>query len=250
METVIEVLGLTKKYNNGRGVDNISFDIKKGDIFGLLGPNGCGKTTTMKMLSALCRADSGSVKIFGFDPEDEHEKAMSSVGCLIEAPALYDYMTAYKNLKIMAAFYKGVNDDAIHNVLELCGIIAYKNEKVGNFSLGMRQRLGIALALLSSPQLVILDEPANGLDIEGMVDVRTIISDLAAKGVTFLISSHLAREIELVCNKVAIMHEGKFIDVVSMETALQQHPSLEDYYLTQVTKQRRVDISGGLSNYI
>lgn len=239
MESVLEVKGLTKLYKNGRGAREITFNINKGDVLGLLGPNGSGKTTTMKVISGLCHPNSGDVDIFGYSVYSEYEKAMEKVGCLIEMPALYEYMTAEENLRMAARLYKDISQEKTDYILQLVRLSQYKKDKVARFSLGMKQRLGLALALLSEPELVILDEPANGLDIEGMVEIRDIIRQMAEKkGITFLISSHLAGEIEKTCNKVAVIYEAEMLSFNTMEDALKLHPSLEDFFLSKVKDKR------------
>jgi ABC-2 type transport system ATP-binding protein len=239
LEKVLEVSGLTKLYRNGRGVSRVSLTLERGDVVGLLGPNGSGKTTTMKVIVGLIRASSGSVRIFGHDVETEYEKAMEKVGCLIENPAIYEYLTAYDNLKIMSRYHPGISGEKIEEILRIVRLERYKKDKAGRFSLGMKQRLGLAMALLSGPELLILDEPASGLDIEGIIEVREIIKSLARdKGVTFLISSHIASEIEKTCNKVAVLHEGEMLSFDTMEEALKLNPTLEDYFLEKVREKR------------
>ncbi|MBV7274016.1 ABC transporter ATP-binding protein [Clostridium thailandense] len=226
---------LTKIYKNGRGIKEVSFQVNVGDIYGLLGPNGSGKTTTMKIITGLSRADEGDVQIFGRSVENDGEKSLEHVGCLIEAPAVYEYMSAKKNLENAAAYYKNVKAARIEDILRQTGLLQYQNDKVKEFSLGMKQRLGLALALLSEPKLVILDEPANGLDIEGMVAIREIIMKQAkSKGTTFLISSHLAHELEVMCNKIAIMKEGRLLKTATMKEVLEKSGSLEKYFLEAV----------------
>ena len=239
MEKILIVDHLTKLYKNGRGVKNISFDIERGDVVGLLGPNGSGKTTIMKTIMGLCHANSGDVKVFGVNVEDDVEKALEKVGGLIERPAIFEYLSARENLKMMARYYKHVDDARIDKVMEIVRISRYQKEKAARFSLGMKQRLGIAMAILSEPELVILDEPTNGLDIEGTVEIREIIKKYAAeKGTSFLIASHLALEIEKTCNKVAVVHEGEMLSFETMEEALRLNPSLEDYFLSKVKDKR------------
>lgn len=239
METVLEVEKLTKLYKNDRGVRNISFKVEKGDVLGLLGPNGSGKTTIMKTIVGLCRQNEGKVTLFGLDSEEHFEECMKKVGSLIESPAIYNNISAYKNLKLMSKFYNNVTDERIMHVLKMVRLEKYKNDKAGRFSLGMKQRLGLALALLSEPQLVILDEPTNGLDIEGMIEIREIITRLAKeKGITFVVSSHLANEIEKTCNKVCVIHEGELIAFSTMDEALELNPTLEDYFLGIVRENR------------
>lgn len=214
----LKINNLTKVYKNGRGIKEISFQVNEGDIYGLLGPNGSGKTTTMKIITGLITTYQGEVEIFRRNAEKENDKSLENVGCLIEAPAVYDYLSAKKNLEIAAEYYKDIKEPRIEHILEQTGLIQYKNDKVKEFSLGMKQRLGLALALLSNPKLVILDEPANGLDIEGMVAIREIILKQAkSNGTTFLISSHLAHELEVICNKVAIMKDGKLLKTATIE---------------------------------
>jgi len=236
---VLELENLTKLYRNGRGAQDISFALAPGEILGLLGPNGSGKTTTMKAIAGLVKFTRGSVRICGVDVTERHEQAMKNTGCLIEAPALYEHMTAHKNLKLAARFYPGVDNARIDEALRLVEMEKYKKNKVSTFSLGMRQRTGLALALLSNPKLLILDEPANGLDIEGMVYVRNVVTNAAENGAAVLISSHLAHEIELCATKVAIIYDGKLLCVESMETVLAVSPSLEDYFLAQVAKAKQ-----------
>lgn len=239
MEPILEINDLTKLYSNGRGVEHVTFQINKGDVVGLLGPNGSGKTTTMKAVVGMCPPDNGSIKIFGHSIEDSFEAAMQKVGCLIEMPAFYEHMTAYQNLKLMARLYPEVTDERIEHILKVVNLERYKKDKAGRFSLGMKQRLGIALALLSEPELIILDEPANGLDIEGIIHVREIINKLAKeRGVSFLISSHIASELEKVCNKIAVIHEGSMLSFESIEKALQFNPTLEDYFLSKVKEKK------------
>lgn len=235
---ILDIQNLTKLYKNGRGASNISFSLEKGDVFGLLGPNGSGKTTIMKAIAGLVAPQSGQVTICGFSAYKQREKALGNMGCLIEAPALFENMTALDNLKMAARFYPGVKLPRITEILDLCGMLRYKKDRVGSFSLGMRQRVGLALALISNPELLVLDEPANGLDIEGMVYIRDIIKKHAENGNAVLVSSHLAHEIELCANKVGIMHEGELISSASMDEALSASPSLEHYYLSEVARFR------------
>ncbi len=234
MIPALKVEDLTKTYKNGRGIMNISFEVEKGDVFGLLGPNGSGKTTTMKIITGLSYADKGSVQILGSNILEVDSNVSNEIGCLIEAPAVYEYLTARENLKIAANYYEGIKKPRIDDILTQTGLIKYADERVKNFSLGMKQRLGIALALISKPKVVILDEPTNGLDIEATVEVREIIIKQAKMGTTFLVSSHIAHEIELMCNKFSIIREGKLLKTTSMEKALGECGTLEKYFLKYV----------------
>lgn len=238
---VIETNHLTKLYKNNRGIKSISLTVEKGDILGLLGPNGSGKTTAMKAILNLV-ASEGEIKVFGLDLHEHFEEIMQKTGALIEAPAIYKDLTAYQNVKMHAAMYPDITKERIEHILDVVHLLRYKNDKAGRFSLGMKQRLGLAIAFVSDPELVILDEPVNGLDIEGVVEIREIIKKLnAEKNTTFLISSHMASEIEKTCNKVAVMYEGDLIAQSTVEDALKLHPSMEDYFLT-VVKDKRGEI--------
>ena len=235
---VIEINNLTKLYNNNRGVKNISLTVQQGDILGLLGPNGSGKTTVMKAILNLVHSE-GDNKVFGMDLHDNFEEIMRRTGALIESPAIYKDMTAYQNVKMHAAMYPHIDKDRIEHILDVVHLLPYKNDKAGRFSLGMKQRLGLAIAFVSDPELIILDEPVNGLDIEGVVEIREIIKRLnEERGVTFLISSHMASEIEKTCNKVAVMYEGELIAKSATEDAMRLHPSMEDYFLSVVKEKR------------
>ncbi|MCR4436058.1 MAG: ABC transporter ATP-binding protein [Clostridiales bacterium] len=241
MEKVLEIDGLTKIYKNGRGIRDIRLEIYRGDIFGFLGPNGAGKTTAMKIMTGLMKADSGDVKIFGHSIRGEFEKAMQKVGCIIESAESYPYMTAYENLKQCSRYYRDIDKQRMDEVLELTGILKYKNEKVKNFSLGMKQRLGIAAAILSRPELVILDEPLNGLDVEGMIEVRKLIKSLAEnEKTTFFISSHLIHDVELTCNRIGIIFDGRILNVEYTENILSNYASLENYFVSEVDGNGRV----------
>jgi len=241
METILEIKGLTKLYKNGRGISDINLEIQRGDIFGFLGPNGAGKTTAMKIMTGLMSADSGDVKIFGYSIFEDFEKAMKKVGCIVETAESYPYLTAYENLKQFSRYYDNVDNKRIDEVLELTGILRYKNEKARNFSLGMKQRLGISAAILSRPELVILDEPLNGLDVEGMLSMRNLIKRLSdEQKTTFFISSHLIHDVELTCNKVGIVFGGKLLSCDCMENILKNHASLENYFISEVDKNGRV----------
>ncbi|MGN0150659.1 MAG: ABC transporter ATP-binding protein [Clostridia bacterium] len=238
---VIEINNLTKLYKNNRGIKNISLTVQQGDILGLLGPNGSGKTTAMKAILNLVHS-TGDIKVFEMPLHENFEKIMRRTGALIEAPAIYKDMTAFENIKMHASIYPDISKARIEHILNLVHLLQYKDDKAGRFSLGMKQRLGLAIAFVTEPELIILDEPVNGLDIEGVVEIREIIKKLnEEKGVTFLISSHMSSEIEKTCNKVAVMYEGELIAQSSTENALRLHPSMEDYFLS-VVKDKRGEI--------
>lgn len=212
LKAILEAKDLEKTFKNGfKSVDGISFTVNEGDIFGFLGPNGAGKTTTIRMLLGIMKPTNGSVIINGYSVGKEFYKAVSKVGALIEGPDFYDYLSARKNLEIFAT-YSGVKDlKQIDNILDIVGIDSSRaNDIVRNYSLGMKQRLGIAQTLLNNPDIIILDEPTNGLDPYGIRDMRTLIKRLSEeKGITIIISSHILYEIQQICNRVLIINNGK-----------------------------------------
>lgn len=235
MDKAIVIENLSKMYKNNWGIQNINLEIDRGKIFGFLGPNGSGKTTTMKVMVGLMKADKGDVRINGYSISKEYEQAMKNVGCIIENVTPFPYLTAYENMKLYGRFYEDVGDVQIDKSLEITGLIKYKKEKIKNYSLGMKQRLGIAMAILSSPQILILDEPLNGLDVEGMFEMRNLILRLSEQNnTTFFISSHLIHDIELTCDKVGILYDGKLLGIDSTKNILKNYSSLENYYLSEV----------------
>ncbi|MDP4179903.1 MAG: ABC transporter ATP-binding protein [Bacillota bacterium] len=240
MQPILEIKGLSKLYKNGRGIKDINLFLNKGDIYGFLGSNGAGKSTAMKIMTGLMKADSGDVIIFGHSVMSEYEKAMRNVGCIIETAESYSSLTAYENLRQISRYYSDIDIKRIEEVLDITGILKYKNEIVRNFSLGMKQRLGIASAILSKPKLIILDEPLNGLDVEGMVSMRNLFKRLSEEETTtFFISSHLIHDVELTCNRVGIIHEGKLISEDYTVDILENHSTLENYFISEVDSNGR-----------
>jgi ABC-2 type transport system ATP-binding protein len=207
---VLEVKNLEKSFRNIKVVNNISFKVEKGDIFGFLGENGAGKTTTIRMILGLLKIDKGDVYIHEKSIKNDFYSAVRKVGALVEGPAFYDYMTAKENLEVFGSYSGRIKKEKIQGLLELVGLKDRENDKVKEYSLGMKQRLGIAQALLNDPELLILDEPINGLDPKGIRDIRNLMFDLSSKGVTILISSHILDEIQHTCNKVLIINKGKY----------------------------------------
>jgi ABC-2 type transport system ATP-binding protein len=206
--TPIEIRGLVKRYGEIVAVDNVDLSVEHGDVFGYLGPNGAGKTTSLRMMLGLIRPTAGSVSLFGRDPQ-LGVAALEGVAGFVEAPCFYPYLTGRANLELCAALDGGNGAKRIDEVLEIVELRDRAKDKVGGYSHGMRQRLGIASALLRNPRLLLLDEPATGLDPAGMRDMRALIRDLAAQGMTVLLSSHLLVEVEEVCNRVAIIRTGR-----------------------------------------
>ncbi|HXH93378.1 MAG TPA: ABC transporter ATP-binding protein [Thermoanaerobaculia bacterium] len=202
---------LTKTIGHKTIVDSVSFELQQGEVFGFLGPNGAGKTTTIRMLVGLIRPTAGSVRICGYDIQRNFEDAMRCVGCIVENPDLYRFMTGRENLEHFARMLR-VPGSEIERVAEAVSLAHRLEQRVGTYSLGMRQRLGIAQALLGNPRLLILDEPANGLDPAGIREIRELLRRLASEQqMSIFISSHLLAEIELTCDRVAIIHKGRIL---------------------------------------
>lgn len=214
----LKVKNLTKIYNERRAVDNVSFEVLESEIFGFLGPNGAGKTTAIKMITGLSKITSGEVWICGYSIKKSFEKAINMIGAIIETPTMYSYMTGYQNLKYYASLYKGISKDRIMQIVELVGLEKRINEPLKNYSLGMRQRLGIAQALLHNPKILILDEPTNGLDPNGILEVRKFLKYLATKmNISIIISSHILAEMELICDTIAIIDNGQLKEIKTID---------------------------------
>lgn len=219
-EPVLSVRGLKKKIGSRMIIEDVSFDIQEGEIFGFLGPNGAGKTTTIRMLVDLIRPTAGTIRLCGKDVHRDHSEALRYVGSIVENPELYPFLTGWENLEHFAVMLPDVDEVRIQEVVEIVGMEQRIHDKVKNYSLGMRQRLGIAQALLGRPKLLILDEPTNGLDPQGIKELREFIRRLADEGLSLFISSHLLSEIQMMCDRVAIIRKGKVIAVGSVEELL------------------------------
>ena len=212
MNYVIETKNLTKKFPNKLAVDHIDMHVQKGDIYGLIGRNGAGKTTAMKMILGTLFPSEGSITLFG---DTNLSKQRKRIGSLIEAPGLYRGCTAYENMKRFSLLYGGTEED-IKELLEFVGLANTGKMKAGHFSLGMKQRLGIALALLGNPEILVLDEPVNGLDPAGIKEIRDIIHKLnKEKGITFVVSSHLLDELGKIATRYGILSDGQLVDEIS-----------------------------------
>jgi ABC-2 type transport system ATP-binding protein len=207
----VEARGLVKRYGRITAVDNVDLTVKAGDVYGYLGPNGAGKTTSLRMLLGLIRPDEGSAKLFGRDPLVEGVRALDGVAGFVEAPRYYPYMSGRRNLELAAALDGGDAAARIDEALDTVDLADRARDKVGGYSHGMRQRLGIAGALLRDPRLLLLDEPTTGLDPAGMRDMRVLIRRLADQGMTVLLSSHLMAEVEELCDRVAIIGSGRVL---------------------------------------
>jgi ABC-2 type transport system ATP-binding protein len=210
-EFVLQTEHLRKYYRTVHAVEDISLHVRSGEIFGFLGPNGSGKTTTIGMILGLITPTAGSVQIFGEPVTPAHNAALKRVGTLMGAPAMMMSYSARQNLRMLARLYPHVPSTRIDQVLEMVGLQNVNNRPVKQFSMGMKQRLGLALALLGQPDLLILDEPTNGMDPVGMHEIRTLLRNLAAQGTTVFISSHLLHEMQLICDRVAIVRQGVIV---------------------------------------
>lgn len=224
MNTVLELRDITKKFGYLTAVKNLSFSIGKGNVYGILGPNGSGKSTTLGMILNVVNVTSGSYSWFS-GTTDTHN-ALKRVGAIIERPNFYPYMSAYQNLKLVCKI-KGVSVDAIEEVLETVGLLERKNSAFSTFSLGMKQRLAIASALLNEPEVLILDEPTNGLDPQGIHQIREIIKVIAKKGTTILLASHLLDEVEKVCTHVVVLRKGEKLYSGRVDEMISSHGFFE-----------------------
>jgi ABC transporter related len=217
-DVVLKCEHLHKNFGKKEILKDVSLELEKGDILGFIGPNGAGKTTTIKLILGLQSITSGTVKINGYDITNNFTNAIRNVGAIVENPDLYMYLTGYENLKLIANLYKEVGKERIDEVVKLVKLENRINDKVSRYSLGMRQRLGIAQAILHKPNLLILDEPTNGLDPEGIKEIRELLKGLAEKEeMAVLISSHNLLELETFCNKICIIKNGKVMETNKIE---------------------------------
>lgn len=231
---VLKCTNLKKEVKGKIIVENISFSINKGDVVGFLGPNGSGKTTVIKLILGLIKISEGKVQINGFDIQKDFEKSIEKVGAIVESPDLYMYLSGLDNLKITANNYKDITKERINEVIKLVGLENRIKDKVSTYSLGMRQRLGIAEALINNPRLLILDEPTNGLDIEGIIEIRNLIKELSNQGTAILISSHNLTEIDNVCNRIIAIKNGKIIADDLIENFTEGIMSSEEAFIKKV----------------
>lgn len=228
MEKVIEIKGLSKHFRSLKAVDGLELDVYKGDVFGFLGPNGAGKSTTIRMILSLIKPDAGAIKVFGLPLPANRAEIMSRIGCIVEKPDFYKYLDAEKNLEILSRFSgKTVTRGRIGEILEFVGLSGRGKDKVSGYSHGMKQRLGLAQALLHDPDLIILDEPTTGLDPQGIIDIRQLILYLSReKGKTIFLSSHILHELELVASRLAILNKGKLVLQGAIADLLNEHERL------------------------
>ncbi|UHA75155.1 ABC transporter ATP-binding protein [Paenibacillus sp. 481] len=239
--TAIQLSRLSKAYPNSRGIHDLNLNVDQGDIFGLLGPCGAGKTTAMKVISGLIKPDSGDVNFFGSSITDHYVDAIKQVGCMIDTTEPYPYLTANENLQLIARFYPHVDQGRIDECLKITGMIKYKHEKAKKYSLGMKQRLGMATAILSRPKLLILDEPMNGLDFEGKLEIGRLMKRISVEeGTTLFISSHLIHDMEQTCTRIGVLYDGKLVNEDYTGNILSNYSSLEKYFASEVDRHDRV----------
>ncbi|MGN8647704.1 ABC transporter ATP-binding protein [Gracilibacillus sp. HCP3S3_G5_1] len=218
MTAAMELQDVHKSIKNKHIIKGLNFTVKQGEVFGFLGPNGAGKTTTIRMMVGLMKITSGDIKINGISIKSNFKQAIRHIGAIVENPEMYPFLSGWKNLKHYARMIPGITDERIREVIRLVGLEKAINEKVGRYSLGMRQRIGIAQALLHNPSILILDEPTNGLDPAGIREIRSYIRNLAEQEqVSVIVSSHLLSEIELMCDRIGIIKNGELITVEEVQ---------------------------------
>lgn len=240
MKKLLECQDLCKSFGKKQILKNVSFELDEGDILAFIGPNGSGKTTTIKLILGLQGIDKGSVNINGLDIKKDFVKAIEKVGAIVENPDTYMYLSGWDNLKLTANMYKNISDEAIKDIVKLVDLETRIHDKVSKYSLGMRQRLGIARALINKPNILILDEPTNGLDPEGIKDLRNLLKKLAKEGMGILISSHNLAELESFCNKVLIIDNGTIIET----SEVKEFKNNDNKYVFTVSSTEKLDIEG------
>ncbi len=223
----LKTIALSKAYGSRLAVDALELEVERAELFGFLGPNGAGKTTTIRMALGLVAPTSGSVEILGRDVVEHRSEVLPRVGALVESPALYSYLSGRDNLRAFGSLLGGVGSRRIDEVLEIVSLKGRDRDRVRTYSMGMKQRLGLAIALLNEPDILILDEPANGLDPAGIVEMRDLLRGLAAAGKTVFISSHVLTEVQQICTRVAIINHGRLVRVAPVAELLQSPGEFE-----------------------
>ncbi|NWK71430.1 ABC transporter ATP-binding protein [Bacillus paramycoides] len=237
MTTILSVRDVKKVIGKKILVENISFDVKQGEVFGFLGPNGAGKTTTIRMLVGLIKATEGTISVGGYSIKENFREAMRQIGSIVENPELYTYLTGWENLKQFARMLGDIPDERISEIAKMVHLDERIHDKVKTYSLGMKQRLGIAQALLGNPKLLILDEPTNGLDPAGIRELREFIHKLVKEeNMSVFISSHLLSEVQMICDRVAIIHKGKMITVAPIEELIKTASDRVEWVVTPISK--------------
>jgi ABC-type multidrug transport system ATPase subunit len=242
---IVEVKDLVKDYGSFRALEGISFNVFQGDVFGFLGPNGAGKSTTIRCMLSLIRPTSGQIKIFGKELKTDRNLIFSNIGCIVERPDFYKYLSAEKNLAIFARISgKTIKKNRIAEVLDFVGLRGRETDKISGFSNGMKQRLGIAQAIVHDPELIILDEPTTGLDPQGIIDIRNLILSLKTDfNKTILLSSHLLTEIELIANRLVIINKGKTLIEGNVNTLLNEEELLVSFETDKIEMAEKIAIA-------
>lgn len=241
-EKIVEVSHLVKYYGKFKAVDDASFDVFRGDVYGFLGPNGAGKSTTIRTILSLIKPTGGQIKIFNKDITTDRHYILQRIGCIVEKPDFYNYLSAEKNLEVFARI-SGVNipRKKIHEMIEFVGLKGREKDKIRGFSHGMKQRLGIAQTLIHDPELIILDEPTTGLDPQGIIDIRNLILQLKnEKHKTVLLSSHILTEIELIANRMVIINKGKIVVQGSVSDLLNSQDLIVSFQVNDVDKAKQL----------
>lgn len=238
--TVLELKNVSKSFGKRKVIDNISLKVNSGEIFGFLGPNGSGKTTTIKMILRLIDSDEGEIKVNGFDNRKQFEQAMECIGAIVENPDMYKYMSGIDNLKLHARI-RNIDEKRIAEVLEMVGLKDRAKDKVGKYSLGMKQRLGLALTLLHNPKVLILDEPTNGLDPAGIKQLRDILKKIShEENVAVFVSSHILTEMQQMCDRVAVLDNGKIVKIEQITSS--EEEKIETIELRLKNKEKAIEI--------
>ena len=238
----IETHGLTKKFNNFTAVDHVDLNVRRGEVYGFLGPNGAGKSTTIRTMLSLIRPTSGELKLFGKDLLKDRNYILQRIGCIVEKPDFYKYLSAEKNIEIFARLSGvTVTKSKIHEIIEFVGLKGREKDKLGGFSHGMKQRLGIAQTLVHDPELIILDEPTTGLDPQGIIDIRNLILQLKnERNKTVLLSSHILSEIELIANRMVIISKGKSVVQGSVKELLNAQELIVAFTVDSIEKATQI----------
>ncbi|NMF04188.1 ABC transporter ATP-binding protein [Clostridium beijerinckii] len=227
-KAILELKSVTKNIKGKKIIDNVSFSVHAGEIFGFLGPNGAGKTTTIRMITGLIGISKGDIIINDYSIKNDFTNAVKNIGGIIENPDLYKYLSGYQNLKHYARMMSGITENRIEGVVKTVGLADSINNEVRTYSLGMRQRLGLAQALLHKPSLLILDEPTNGLDPEGIHELREYLKRIShEEGVAILISSHLLSEMELMCDRIGVLKKGKLVTIQDVHSIINNGESIQ-----------------------
>ncbi|GAS82600.1 ABC transporter ATP-binding protein [Paenibacillus amylolyticus] len=246
-DSVLSVQNLKKRIGRKWIIKDVTFDVKPGEIFGFLGPNGAGKTTTIRMLVDLIKPTEGKIKVCGYDVNRDPERALKYVGSIVENPEVYTYLTGWENLEHFARMQPGVDNERIQEVVDIVRLDQRIHDKVRTYSLGMRQRLGIAQALLGRPRLLILDEPTNGLDPKGIKELRVFIKQLASEGMAVFVSSHLLSEIQLLCDRVAIISAGRVLAVGGVSELIEDHSKLAIWHVSPLDQGKKMLQDAGIA---